>query len=133
MPKTNDQSGATYAGTEGIVEHGATLNNGSKFSQVDPERDLAGNAIPGEHPDREDLPTAATDLTPINPVGDEHAGETAEQRAEREQREAADELSREQNEDEKSVKGGEDVSAGTSSVASQPKTETSNSKSAKTR
>ena len=51
MPKTNNQTGATHAGAEGIVEHGAPLADGRTLSEVNPERALDGTLIPGEHPD----------------------------------------------------------------------------------
>lgn len=51
MPKTNDQTGATAAGFSGIVEHGAPIDNGTKFSELDPELNLDGTLIEGEHPD----------------------------------------------------------------------------------
>jgi hypothetical protein len=53
MPKTN-QGGATYAGTKGVVQHGAPLADGRVLSELDPERNLDGTLIDGEHPDRED-------------------------------------------------------------------------------
>jgi len=53
MPKTND-GGATYAGTTGVVEHGAPLPDGRTLSELDPERNLDGTLIEGEHPDHAD-------------------------------------------------------------------------------
>lgn len=53
MPKTNDATGATYAGYEGVVEHaggfGSTRPGG--LSEVHPEKNLDGTLIDGEHPD----------------------------------------------------------------------------------
>src|SRR3954468_10389689 len=54
MPKTNDATGATYAGNEGVVQHGAPIEGGRIFSELDPERNLDGTLIEGEHPDHED-------------------------------------------------------------------------------
>lgn len=54
MPKTNDNSGATAAGMTGIVEHGAPINDGRVLSELDPERNLDGTLIEGEHPDHAD-------------------------------------------------------------------------------
>lgn len=51
MPKTNDNTGATAAGMTGIVEHGAPLNDGRRLSELDPELNLDGTFIDGEHPD----------------------------------------------------------------------------------
>lgn len=51
MPKTNDQTGATAAGFSGIVEHAAPIDNGTKLSELDPELNLDGTLIDGEHPD----------------------------------------------------------------------------------
>jgi hypothetical protein len=50
MAKTND-GGATAAGMSGIVEHGAPLPDGRVFSELDPELNLDGTLIKGEHPD----------------------------------------------------------------------------------
>lgn len=54
MPKTNDATGATYAGNEGIVEHGAPIEGGRVLSELDPERNLDGTLIEGDHPDHAD-------------------------------------------------------------------------------
>jgi hypothetical protein len=54
MPKTNDQTGATYAGNEGVVEHGAPIEGGRILSELDPERNLDGTLIEGDHPDHAD-------------------------------------------------------------------------------
>jgi hypothetical protein len=51
MPKTNDNTGATAAGFSGIVEHAAPINDGRKLSELDPELNLDGTLIKGEHPD----------------------------------------------------------------------------------
>lgn len=51
MPKTNDNGGATAAGMTGIVEHGAPINDGRKFSELDPELNLDGTLVEGDHPD----------------------------------------------------------------------------------
>jgi hypothetical protein len=54
MPKTNDQTGASYAGFSGVVEHGAPLDDGRVLSELDPELHLDGTLIEGEHPDHAD-------------------------------------------------------------------------------
>jgi hypothetical protein len=54
MPKTNDQTGASYAGFSGVVEHGAPLDDGRVLSELDPERNLDGTLIEGDHPDHAD-------------------------------------------------------------------------------
>src|SRR3954469_15254564 len=54
MPKTNDQTGATYVGNEGVVQHGAPIEGGRVLSELDPERNLDGTLIEGDHPDHED-------------------------------------------------------------------------------
>lgn len=50
MPKAN-YGGATAAGMTGIVEHGAPLADGRTLSELDPELNLDGTLIEGEHPD----------------------------------------------------------------------------------
>lgn len=50
MPKTND-GGATAAGFSGVVEHGAPLPDGRMKSELDPELNLDGTLIEGDHPD----------------------------------------------------------------------------------
>ena len=50
MPKAN-HGGATAAGMTGIVEHGAPLADGRTLSELDPELNLDGTLIEGEHPD----------------------------------------------------------------------------------
>lgn len=69
MPKTND-GGSTAAGSTGIVEHGAPLPDGRLLSELDPERNLDGTLIEGEHPDHEDgeerEAIAPTDPRPID-------------------------------------------------------------------
>jgi hypothetical protein len=49
MPKTNDASGATYYGHEGIVEHagGAGSTRPGGLSEVDHARNLDGSVIDG--------------------------------------------------------------------------------------
>lgn len=83
MPKTNDQTGATYAGNEGVVEHGAPIEGGRILSELDPERNLDGTLIEGDHPDHADGEerdyVATTDPRPLP--------DAAEDRAEDENRE----------------------------------------------
>lgn len=68
MPKTNDYSGATYAGSQGVVEHGAPLADGRRLSELDPERHLDGTLVEGDHPDAEDRDARETaDLGPTDP------------------------------------------------------------------
>src|SRR3982750_3861247 len=86
MPKAN-HGGATAAGMEGIVEHGAPLADGRVLSELDPERNLDGTLIEGEHPDHEDgeerETTPVSDPRPLEPVyadedkADEQAGPDA--------------------------------------------------------
>lgn len=94
MPKTN-QGGATAAGFSGIVEHGAPLADGRTLSELDPERNLDGTLIEGEHPDhpkgeqRETFPVA-TEPQPIehpDEETDDGAGEPAEKPATEEKEE----------------------------------------------
>lgn len=59
MPKTNDNSGATYAGYEGIVEHagGAGSTRPGGLSQVHPSLELDGSVVEGyDGPDLDDVP-----------------------------------------------------------------------------
>lgn len=54
MPKTNDATGASAAGMQGIVQHGAPINDGRILSELDPELNLDGTLIEGDHPDHAD-------------------------------------------------------------------------------
>lgn len=68
MPKTNNVTGATYAGHEGIVEHAAPLDDGRTLSELNPEKTFDGELIEGEHPDYDDKDApeeAASDIVPI--------------------------------------------------------------------
>lgn len=82
MPKTNDQTGATYAGNEGVVEHGAPIEGGRILSELDPERNLDGTLIEGEHPDREEPEKRdfayTTDPRPIDAPAPEESNEVPE-------------------------------------------------------
>lgn len=51
MPKTNDNTGATYAGQEGIVEHA----DGS-LSELDPSRNVDGSPVDGFQSDEDETP-----------------------------------------------------------------------------
>jgi hypothetical protein len=57
MPKTNDVTGATYEGHEGIVEHaggrGSTRLGG--LSEVDPSRELNGSVVEGFESDEREI------------------------------------------------------------------------------
>lgn len=142
MPKINSSTGATAEGMTGIVEHGAPLNDGRTLSELDPERNLDGTLVPGEHPDADryldDVEHERSGVAVTDP--EPRRLESDEDRAERERREAEQGESGENGKrDEKSGvtpldvkaaksengKDGEDVSAGGSSAASQPKTATS--------
>jgi hypothetical protein len=78
MPKTNDATGATYAGYEGVVEHaggrGASSRPGG-LSQLDPSREVDGKLTEGfesderDISDREDAVTGA-DFAEVHPVQD---------------------------------------------------------------
>lgn len=79
MPKTNDQTGATYAGNEGVVEHGAPIEGGRILSEIDPERNLDGSLIEGDHPDHQEPEVrefvSPTDPRPITPPRGQEADE----------------------------------------------------------
>ena len=97
MPKTNDATGATYAGYRGVVEHagGAGSTRPGGMSEVSPERNLDGSLIEGDHPDIEAdadqgeryaegnlTPAVAGDVVPEersedNADGEEHAADAA--------------------------------------------------------
>ena len=85
MPKTNDASGATYLGHEGIVEHagGAGSTRPGGLSEVDVSRNLDGTAVDGyeseerEVEDREGAALAEPTLLPAPETED--APETKEQ------------------------------------------------------
>lgn len=87
MPKTNDATGATYEGHEGIVEHaggrGSTRPGG--LSEVDPNRELDGSVVEGyESEDREieDREGAAPAEPRLQETGEEEA-ETRDEPLER--------------------------------------------------
>ena len=77
MPKTNDNTGATYAGNQGIVEHGAPIEGGRVLSELDPELNLDGTLIEGEHPDhpkgeqREHVSPSDPEPQPVDAPADE--------------------------------------------------------------
>jgi hypothetical protein len=83
MPKTNDASGATYYGHEGIVEHagGAGSTRPGGLSEVDHARNLDGTVIAGyeseerEVEDREGAHPAEPILLPSE---DENTPDTEE-------------------------------------------------------
>lgn len=97
MPKTNDATGATYAGYRGVVEHagGAGSTRPGGMSEVNPELNLDGSLIEGDHPDMEAdaeqgerfsegnvTPAVAGDVTPVersedNAEGEEHPADEA--------------------------------------------------------
>ena len=65
MPKTNDATGATYAGYTGIVEHAggaASTRQPAGLSELDPEKKLDGTLHEGEHPDHPDAKAGEGDL-----------------------------------------------------------------------
>lgn len=165
MPKTNDNTGATAAGMSGIVEHGAPLNDGRTLSELDPEVNLDGTLIDGEHPDKDEADCVERNgVVVTDPIPQPGLFETEEQRQERredekrareEQGDRAERTSADKTHtgeglvtdaksedvrtpaDVKAVKadsgkGGEDVSVGSSSAASNSKTDSSSSKNAKT-
>lgn len=88
MPKTN-HGGATAAGMTGVVEHGAPLADGRTKSELDPERNLDGTLIEGEHPDHADgeerettnIPVTDPEPQPVDtPTEDEPAERTSNER-----------------------------------------------------
>jgi len=85
MPKTNDATGATYAGNEGVVQHGAPIEGGRIYSELDPERNLDGTLIDGDHPDHADGEerdyVATTDPRPLADAADEDERDEDEARA----------------------------------------------------
>lgn len=73
MPKTNDGGGATYAGFTGVVEHAD-----GRLSELDPERNLDGTLVEGEHPDHaegEEREGAFADPTGVRPIETEEQTE----------------------------------------------------------
>lgn len=95
MPKTNDATGATYAGHEGIVEHagGAGSTRPGGLSQVDPSRELDGSVVEGfdsEERQLKDLKGAApADVQTARDIREEQEEERGEEtEEERQAREA---------------------------------------------
>lgn len=88
MPKTNDNTGATAEGLTGIVEHGAPINDGRVLSELDPEVNLDGTLIEGEHPDRDENNYAKREsVSTTDPAPRPGLFETDEDRTAREARE----------------------------------------------
>lgn len=80
MPKTNDATGATYDGYQGVVEHagGAGSTRPGGLSELDPSRNIDGSVVDGFESDEREIseeePNAlGADVTPIAPAseGDE--------------------------------------------------------------
>lgn len=91
MPKTNDATGATYAGYEGVVEHagGAGSTRPGGLSELNPTKDLDGEDIEGlEVESEEGDGTDATEVTQAEgaPLTAESAeGNKADEREPREE------------------------------------------------
>lgn len=139
MPKTNDAAGATYAGHTGIVEHagGYSSTRPGGLSELDPEKNLDGTLIEGDHPDHPDKDKSEDDLKREGAVADP-TGVAPIQRSEGnedEQEHAADPAKREeeegnvQPEEEKE----ESSSPGNSSLTPTPSTESTKPKNAQRR
>lgn len=141
MPKTNDATGATYAGYEGVVEHaggfGSTRPGG--LSQLDPSREVDGSVTEGfeseerEIEDREGAPAA--DFGEVHSVDPEKRSEA--ENAERRSSDAARDEQRREAEIEsartgEADKGGEQSSDGNSSSASSKTRASSAGRSSKT-
>jgi hypothetical protein len=72
MPKTNDGGGATYAGYTGVVEHagGIASTRPGGLSELDPEKNLDGTLIEGDHPDHPDADKSEEELHREGAVAD---------------------------------------------------------------
>ncbi len=74
MPKTNDASGATYEGHEGVVEHAggyASTRRPDGLSELDPSRNLDGTVVEGFESDEreiEDRDAGVAEVGPVLPV-----------------------------------------------------------------
>lgn len=141
MPKTNDATGATYAGYEGVVEHaggfGSTRPGG--LSQLDPSREVDGSVTEGfeseerEIEDRQGAPAA--DFGEVHSVDPEKRSAAEDQ--ERQHSDAGQDEQRREAEIESARtgeaedKGGEQSSDGSSSSASSKTRASSASRSSK--
>lgn len=84
MAKKSEATGATALGQTGIVQ-----DANQRLWEVDPERDVNGNLIEGEHPDRDEeaidereAPTSPDDdLSPIGRPADSDANNAAPRNA----------------------------------------------------
>jgi len=87
MPKTNDNTGATYAGNQGVVEHGAPIEGGRIFSELDPELNLDGTLIEGDHPDhpkgeeRDYVAPSEVEPQPVDSPADEADDDSAREKS----------------------------------------------------
>ena len=72
MPKTNDATGATYAGHTGVVEHagGYSSTRPGGLSELDPEKALDGTLLEGDHPDHPDKDKSEDELKHEGAVAD---------------------------------------------------------------
>lgn len=141
MPKTNDATGATYAGFEGVVEHaggfGSTRPGG--LSQLDPNREVDGSVVEGfeseerEIEDRQGAPAA--DFGEVHSVDPEKRSDAENQ--ERQHSNAGQDDQRREDEIESARtgeadgEGGDSTSAGASSSGSSRTRASSATKSSK--
>lgn len=119
MPKTNDNTGATYAGYEGVVEHaggpGSTRPGG--LSELDPSRNLDGSVVDNFESDERELDDRDGPLSVVGEVRPVEQPTTAEPLADRDESGEAS--------------GGESSSAGDSSSASSKSSASTSAKSAR--
>lgn len=137
MPKTNDATGATYAGYEGVVEHaggfGSTRPGG--LSQLDPNREVDGSVVEGfesEEREIEDREGAVgADFAEVHPIKDSDRSEDEDrerQDSDAGRRDAEIESARTGETD---GEGGDSTSAGASSSGSSRTRASSAAKSSK--
>lgn len=125
MPKTNDATGATYDGYEGVVEHaGGRASTRYEeealrgLSQLDPSRRVNGEIVEGfESEEREIEPregSVAADFAEVHPVQDKQD----EERSDEDSDNTVQDDNRDESPSEDSPKGGEQSSDGNSSTTS---------------
>jgi hypothetical protein len=131
MPKTNDATGATYQGYEGVVEHaGGRASTRYEeealrgLSQLDPSRRVNGEVVEGFESDERQIEpregSVAADFSEVKPIddgqSDQEDGQANDSDSNTEQKDNRDESPSEDSP--KESEGGEQSSDGSSSTTS---------------
>lgn len=82
MPKTNDASGATYAGYEGVVEHagGAGSTRPGGLSELNPLKNLDGDDNEGLEVEGDDVGVEAQHAEGTDSTDESNEGNKADER-----------------------------------------------------